>query len=158
MTLLRGSPNRPSAYWPPSPLPSQLLSRATLPLVSCCFAAAGSRATHPHRVIQHPPPGEGAGLGGAGPETTKKVRIRTIPVISIPSSLDFPYGFPYCLSMASKAGHITLNFHPVFLESVRKYAAGHDMKVNAVFKRAFHLLQDHPELVTRKDDSSDFPY
>lgn len=37
---------------------------------------------------------------------------------------------------------MTLNFHPILLENARAYAKRHDMKLNAVFKKAFELLQD----------------
>lgn len=37
---------------------------------------------------------------------------------------------------------MTLNFHPILLENARAYARRHDMKLNAVFKKGFELLQD----------------
>lgn len=43
-----------------------------------------------------------------------------------------------------KPGHVTLNFSPLFLERLRAYAKAHGMKVNAVLKRAFELLEDTP--------------
>ena len=45
---------------------------------------------------------------------------------------------------------IHLKFSPVFVGRLRKYAKDHDMKLNAVVKRAFEVLEDHPELLERK--------
>ncbi len=53
--------------------------------------------------------------------------------------------------MGSKPGHITLNFSPILLDRMRKYAADNDLKLNAMLKQAFELLEDHPELVKRKN-------
>jgi hypothetical protein len=39
--------------------------------------------------------------------------------------------------------NVTLNFPEVFLERLRLYARKHGMKLNAVLKRAFELLEDH---------------
>lgn len=44
--------------------------------------------------------------------------------------------------MASKEGHVTLNFSPILLGRMRDYAKRHDMKLNAVLKRAFEALED----------------
>jgi hypothetical protein len=52
--------------------------------------------------------------------------------------------------MPSKPGHITLNFHPVLLERMKEYARENGLKMNAMLKEAFQLLEDHPELVKRK--------
>ena len=50
----------------------------------------------------------------------------------------------------SKSPHITLNFSQVFIDRLKAYAVENDMKINAVVKQAFKLLEDHPELVVRK--------
>ena len=44
-----------------------------------------------------------------------------------------------------KDDHVTLNFSPQFLDRLRKYADSHGMKLNAVVKKAFELLEDQPE-------------
>ncbi len=44
--------------------------------------------------------------------------------------------------MPKKKDHITLNFSEAFLDRLRKYAASHGMKINAVLKKAFELLED----------------
>ncbi len=70
--------------------------------------------------------------------------------------------------MASKEGHVTLNFHPIFLRRVRDYADKHGMKLNAVFKKAFELLEDYGlsskppvkaavPMVTPEEDEDDAP-
>jgi hypothetical protein len=38
---------------------------------------------------------------------------------------------------------LMLNFSPVFIDRVKKYASGHGMKINAVLKKAFEHLEDH---------------
>lgn len=52
--------------------------------------------------------------------------------------------------MPSKPGHITLNFNPILLERMKDYARDNGLKMNAMLKEAFQLLEDHPELVKRK--------
>ena len=52
--------------------------------------------------------------------------------------------------MPSKPGHITLNFSPILLERMKEYARNNGLKMNAMLKEAFELLEDHPELVKRK--------
>lgn len=55
--------------------------------------------------------------------------------------------------MPSKPGHITLNFHPILLERIRKYAEAHGMKVNAVLRKAFMLLEAQSERKDRDEPS-----
>ncbi len=53
--------------------------------------------------------------------------------------------------MPSKPGHITLNFNPILLERMKDYARDNGLKMNAMLREAFLLLEDHPELVKRKN-------
>ena len=57
--------------------------------------------------------------------------------------------------MASRKDHITLNFSEAFLYRLRKYAEAHDMKINAVLKRAFELMevQQAPVQQEKTDDA-----
>ncbi len=48
-----------------------------------------------------------------------------------------------------KDEHITLNFSEAFLERLKAYARRHDMKINAVVKKAFEYLEDHQQTVLR---------
>ncbi len=51
---------------------------------------------------------------------------------------------------------MTLNFHPILLKRVRDYADKHGMKLNAVFKKAFELLEDQEFKKAAGDE--DAPY
>lgn len=48
----------------------------------------------------------------------------------------------YSLLVPKKKDHITLNFSERFLERLREYATRNGMKINAVLKKAFELLED----------------
>lgn len=54
-----------------------------------------------------------------------------------------------------------LNFSEIFIERLRSYAARHGMKLNAVLKQGFELLEDH-EAKTKarleQGDPNDYPY
>lgn len=121
---------------------------------------AGSIGTYPGSfVTSYPPPfrarrvpqGE-PGVGrGAGLTPGKNVNSGPFPYFpGVFPGLPIP--FPVLCLMPSKPGHITLNFHPILLERIRKYAEAHGMKVNAVLRKAFMLLEAQPERKVELDD------
>jgi hypothetical protein len=57
--------------------------------------------------------------------------------------------------MPDRTAHLNLNFSEVFVERLRRYASLNGMKINAVLKQAFEMLEDHPELVVRKKSLDD---
>jgi hypothetical protein len=46
---------------------------------------------------------------------------------------------------------LTLNFSPIFIDRLRSYAKRHDMKLNAVLKKGFELLEN-------KENVEEAPY
>jgi hypothetical protein len=57
--------------------------------------------------------------------------------------------------MSHKDRKVTLNFSEVFVDQLHTYASAKDMKVNAVLKRAFYLLQDHEPIAQGQKDGAD---
>jgi hypothetical protein len=54
-----------------------------------------------------------------------------------------------------------LNFPEIFVDRLKAYAQRHGMKVNAVVKQAFELLEDHEarrKLPVNQGDPRDYPY
>ena len=81
------------------------------------------------------PPGEAGGGRRAGHSGPKKVDSQL--------SMYSPIAFHIVLCIMGLVKNVTLNFPEVFLERLRLYARKHGMKLNAVLKRAFELLEDH---------------